>query len=66
MSSTIRSATKNSGENTQSLALSQRITAAVVGGTLGLFLLIGVGFASPDIMHNAAHDTRHAGTFPCH
>ena len=33
---------------------------------LGVFLLIGVGFAQPDILHNAAHDARHAFAFPCH
>ena len=33
---------------------------------LGVFLILGTGFAHPDIIHNAAHDTRHAFTFPCH
>jgi len=33
---------------------------------LGAFLVLGAGFAHPDIVHNAAHDTRHAFTFPCH
>ena len=33
---------------------------------LGLFILYGVGFASPLTIHNAAHDSRHAFTFPCH
>ncbi len=33
---------------------------------LGLFLLYGVGFAGPDLLHNAAHDGRHAFAFPCH
>jgi len=33
---------------------------------LGLALLYGVGFASMDIAHNAAHDTRHSIAFPCH
>ena len=33
---------------------------------LGLFLLFGVGFAHPDIIHNAAHDSRHSFSFPCH
>ena len=39
---------------------------AAIGGLLGVFLLIGVGFANPDIIHNAAHDARHAHAFPCH
>ena len=66
MSSTIKTVAENHGATAQTQALSQRITAAVVGGTLGLFILLGVAFASPDLIHNATHDTRHAGTFPCH
>lgn len=33
---------------------------------LGVFLLWGVGFSHIDVMHNAAHDTRHSNAFPCH
>ena len=44
----------------------QRGFAATIGFLLGVFLLLGVGFAGPDIIHNAAHDTRHANLFPCH
>jgi len=33
---------------------------------LGLAMLYGVGFASMDVAHNAAHDARHAFAFPCH
>ena len=40
--------------------------AATIGFLLGMFLLLGVGFAGPDIIHHAAHDTRHANLFPCH
>ena len=32
----------------------------------GVFLIVGVGFAHADILHNAAHDSRHAFAFPCH
>ena len=45
---------------------SQRISAAAFGGLIGLFLIYGVGFAHPETIHNAAHDTRHAASFPCH
>ncbi len=48
------------------IGLSQRLTAAILVGFLGLFLLIGVGFASPYIIHDAAHDARHANGLPCH
>jgi cobalt transporter subunit CbtB len=33
---------------------------------LGLVLVYGVGFANPMVIHNAAHDVRHAFAFPCH
>ena len=32
----------------------------------GIAMLYGVGFATTDAVHNAAHDTRHATGFPCH
>jgi len=33
---------------------------------LGVFFLYGAGFAGPQTIHNAAHDTRHTFVFPCH
>jgi cobalt transporter subunit CbtB len=33
---------------------------------LGVFILYGAGFAGADVLHNAAHDSRHSITFPCH
>ena len=47
---------------------SQRITTGVLMLLTGLILLFAVGFAqgSGNFTHNAAHDTRHAATFPCH
>ncbi len=39
---------------------------AVLTVVFGLFLVWGTGFASPEILHNAAHDARHAMSFPCH
>lgn len=33
---------------------------------LGSFLIFGVAFAQPEVLHNAAHDSRHAFSFPCH
>ena len=32
---------------------------------LGAFLVLGAGFAPLSVVHNAAHDARHA-LFPCH
>lgn len=36
--------------------------------SLGLGLIFTVGFVQGkgNIMHNAAHDTRHSASFPCH
>ena len=33
---------------------------------LGVFLVLGIGFANSDTIHNAAHDSRHSFAFPCH
>jgi len=46
-------------------ALDERLVAALAAVLLGVFLLGGVGFANSAAIHNAAHDTRHAFTFPC-
>jgi cobalt transporter subunit CbtB len=40
--------------------------AALLAVLLGLFILYGVALAQPEILHNAAHDARHAFAFPCH
>ncbi len=33
---------------------------------VGAFLVVGTGLAGSDVIHNAAHDARHAMGFPCH
>ncbi len=33
---------------------------------LGIFIVGFVGFSHLEVVHNAAHDTRHANAFPCH
>lgn len=42
----------------------------VLGATFaiafGVFLVFGAGLANPSAIHDAAHDTRHALSFPCH
>ena len=48
------------------VARSETMIAAVLGLMVGTFLIIGVGFAHPEAIHNAAHDTRHTTAFPCH
>ncbi len=48
------------------ISLEQRLAAGLIALGLGFFMLIGVGFAGSTVLHNAAHDTRHAVGFPCH
>lgn len=48
------------------IGLSPHRTAALISALLGVFFLFGVGFAQPQVLHEAAHDSRHAFTFPCH
>lgn len=43
-----------------------RIGAIVGAGLLGLFIVLGVGFAPLAVAHNATHDVRHSAAFPCH
>jgi len=44
-----------------------RTVAAALGlALLGVTLIYGVGFAGPQVIHNAAHDVRHSNGFPCH
>ena len=32
----------------------------------GFSMIMLFGFASPELIHDAAHDLRHIMTFPCH
>lgn len=39
---------------------------ALLAVIFGVLLLYGVGFAQPQTIHGAAHDSRHSLAFPCH
>jgi len=41
-------------------------SAILVSALLGAAVLFMAGFASPEALHAATHDTRHATGFPCH
>ncbi|VAX00891.1 hypothetical protein MNBD_GAMMA20-2492 [hydrothermal vent metagenome] len=45
-----------------------RLTASLSTLSLGLIILFAVGFVqgANDVIHDAAHDTRHTLVFPCH
>lgn len=52
-------------KNTTSSAITKNgeiLGAAILGAMIFLF----VGFAPMQVLHNAAHDTRHSTVFPCH
>lgn len=51
--------------NTASI-LAQKLVPGVLAMIIGSFLVFGVGLANPAEIHNAAHDSRHSFSFPCH
>jgi len=52
---------------TQSKASANADLIGIAGAVLlGLTLLFAAGFAQASVLHDTAHDTRHAMSFPCH
>ncbi len=49
-----------------SASVSSRLGLAALVFVMGAFLVFGTGFAAPQALHDAAHDARHAMSFPCH
>ena len=45
---------------------SSRVAPAALALLIGAFMIVGVGFAHSNTVHNATHDARHAFAFPCH
>lgn len=42
-------------------------TLTIISAALaGVFLIFMAGFAQATVLHDSAHDTRHALAFPCH
>ena len=58
----------HSAVSTQSISVSvsDRLVAGVFALLLGSFLIFGAGFAHSSVLHDTAHDLRHANGFPCH
>lgn len=44
---------------------SRRLAGMMVLG-FGALMIFGTGLAGADLLHDAAHDSRHAYGFPCH
>jgi len=55
-------------DNLKDKVSSEHIILGSVMLLMGTLLIFVVGFAqgASGFLHNAAHDTRHAVTFPCH
>ena len=51
---------------TQTISVSQRMTAGAICLFLGASLVFLVGMSHMGVTHNATHDTRHSIGFPCH
>lgn len=49
-----------------SRTLGQRLIVTVGSMFMGAMLVYFAGFSHIDLVHNAAHDTRHSSGFPCH
>ncbi|MEX0814791.1 MAG: CbtB domain-containing protein [Dongiaceae bacterium] len=52
--------------NAEAAERAAAVVPALLAVILGVAILWGVGLAGPSLLHNAAHDTRHAQVFPCH
>lgn len=42
------------------------LAAAMIVALFGTVFVYGIGLVGADVLHNAAHDSRHANNFPCH
>ena len=69
MKTETRSALKTAAtDNIKDKVSSEHVTLGGVMLLVGTLLIFAVGFAqgAGGLLHNAAHDTRHAVTIPCH
>jgi cobalt transporter subunit CbtB len=55
-----------SSSSAVTLPIASRLVAGGLAMVLGLALFLTAGFATPDTLHNATHDTRHSLGLPCH
>ena len=57
---------EHTGQTIAPTATPAALIPAVLAILLGVFLVLGMGFAQSATIHNAAHDSRHSLAFPCH
>ncbi|GDX39706.1 cobalt transporter [Methylocystaceae bacterium] len=55
-----------SGLQQLSIIKSDTLKAVTLALLLGFSLIYAVGFSETDRLHDSAHDSRHALSFPCH
>ncbi len=60
------SAASTQGQAAVPHAGAERKLAVLAAAALGLVIVFAAGFAPGEAVHNAAHDTRHSFSFPCH
>lgn len=53
-------------QNSISDAKQAKTSQVLAAMLLGVTVLMAVGFAPLEVIHNATHDTRHSTGFPCH
>ena len=51
---------------TMQAAKIETLKAASLAFLLGVLLIYGIGFSHIEAVHDSAHDSRHALSFPCH
>jgi cobalt transporter subunit CbtB len=66
MPSTTKSLDRHAAQHQHLAAATSRLAPALVALLFGGFMIFGVGFANSAALHDAAHDGRHALSFPCH
>lgn len=59
---TVRNVALEAGQPARLEILGASLAAIV----FGMFLVFATGIAQPEAVHNAAHDSRHSFSMPCH
>lgn len=55
-----------SKSTTVPIRISKEKISALISMLLGGIFIFIIGFSHIEAVHNAAHDTRHSSSFPCH
>lgn len=58
--------TADTAAKTAVTSRTSNLLQSAMAACLGVFVIGFVGFSHLEVVHNAAHDVRHANAFPCH